>query len=211
MAKIRAVIFDIGRVLIRLDSRRLRTLLAEGLPFSPEELWSAIEKDPRWMDWQEGRIAPRDWHLHLTKRFQMPMDFAQFTEVWNSALDPDPIHPNSFFAGLAKRYRLALISNTDPIHVAKLESTYRFFDYFPKNARVYSCVAGASKPQPLVFGEALKAVKVRADEAVYVDDILAYVEAAEKLGMQGIQFQSAEQLRADLAAKGVEVEDSCTA
>lgn len=208
MPPLRAVIFDIGRVLIRVDVQRIKTALAAGLPMSPEELWSAIEKDPRWPDWQEGRLSARDWYLHLTQRFKMSMDFSQFTQAWNAALDPDPIHPNSFFAHLSKNYRMALLSNTDPIHVAKLESTYEFFQFFPPSKRIYSCSVGASKPQPVVYAEALKACKVRAEEAVYIDDILAYVDAARKLGMQGIQFQNPAQLRADLATLGIQTSDT---
>jgi hypothetical protein len=48
---IRTIIFDIGRVLIRLNIPRAQAGLAKGLPLSPEELWSAIERDPRWQDW----------------------------------------------------------------------------------------------------------------------------------------------------------------
>ena len=203
MTKLRGVIFDIGRVLIRVDIQGVKSALAQGLPLNPEELWSAIEKDPRWPDWQEGRMKPRDWHLHLCKRFNMQLDFDEFTKVWNSALDPKPIHDKSLFAGLAKNYRLGLLSNTDPIHVAKLEAAYDFYEYFPKAARTYSCAVGASKPDPLIFREALKATRVKAEETVYVDDILAYVEAARKLGFTGIQFRSAEQMRADLVAAGV--------
>jgi HAD superfamily hydrolase (TIGR01509 family) len=210
MPKLRAVIFDIGRVLIRVDIQRVKSALAQGLPFSPEELWSAIEKDPRWPDWQEGRMSPRDWHLHLCKRFSLSLDFEQFKSVWNSALDPEPIHKSAFFVGLAKHYRLGLLSNTDPIHVEKLESTYDFFAYFPKAVRTYSCSVGASKPDPLIFREALRACKVRAEEAVYVDDILAYVEAARRLGFSGLHFQSPAQLYAELREAGIEVEDSCT-
>jgi glucose-1-phosphatase len=210
MPKLRAVIFDIGRVLIRVDIQRVKSALAEGLPFTPEELWSAIEKDPRWPDWQEGRMAPRDWHLHLSKRFNISLDFEHFKNVWNSALDPAPIHKASVFARLAKSHRLGLLSNTDPIHVEKLESTYDFFAYFPKAVRTYSCSIGASKPDPLVFREALRACRVRAEETVYVDDILAYVEAARRLGFTGVHFQSPAQLYAELGQAGIEVEDSCT-
>ena len=67
-AAIRAIIFDIGRVLVRIDLRRAQLGLAQGLSLTPEELWSAIEKDPRWRDWQEGRISPHGWHLHLLPR-----------------------------------------------------------------------------------------------------------------------------------------------
>src|SRR5215469_13308940 len=132
MAKLRAVIFDIGRVLVRVDVQGVKAALADGLTLSPEELWSAIEKDPRWPDWQEGRVTPRDWYLHLCKRLKLTMQFEEFTTAWNSALDPKPIHEVSLFAELSKNYRLGLLSNTDPLHVAKLESTYDFFVDFPK-------------------------------------------------------------------------------
>ncbi len=201
--KIRAIIFDIGRVLVRVDVAHAMQGLASGTSLSPAELWSAIEKDPRWQDWQDGRISPRDWYLHLNQRLSGGLTFEQFTEVWNRALDPIPIHQDAFFEALSKRYRLALLSNTDPIHVHHLEATYSFFNFFP--IRIYSCAVGASKPNALIYREALRALNVRAQEALYIDDIAAYVEAAQRLGLGGIQFQSPAQLTSDLKSFGVEL------
>jgi glucose-1-phosphatase len=203
---IRTIIFDIGRVLVRVNVANAKAGLAKGLPLSPEELWAAIEKDPRWQDWQEGRMSAQDWYVNLTRRLGVSMDFAQFTDVWNSALDPEPIHPNSLFEGLVKKYKLGLLSNTDPLHVGKLESDYEFMRYFPAATRTYSCSVGASKPAPVIFQEALQACRAKAEETVYIDDIGAYVEAAHRLGMHGIQFRSGEQLRQEFAALGVAVE-----
>ena len=201
--KLRAIIFDIGRVLVRIDvGRAMQGLVAVGT-VSPSELWTAIEKDPRWQDWQEGRITPRDWYLHLAKRFGVKLTYEQFTEVWNRVLEPNPIHDNAFFKSLSKRYRLALLSNTDPIHVKHMEVTYSFFAFFP--TRIYSCAVNASKPNPLIYKEALRALKIQADEALYIDDIAAYVEAAKRLGMAGVQFQSPAQLTSDLKSLGVEL------
>jgi glucose-1-phosphatase len=199
--KFRAIIFDIGRVLIRVDISRIKDGLTVGLPLTPEEVWSAIEKDPRWLDWQEGRISPRDWHLHLAKRLGVSLTFEQFSEVWNRALDPNPIHSESFLENLSRNYRLALLSNTDPIHMSHDEARFPFFRFFP--TRIYSYRVGASKPDPLIYREALKACKVRAEEAVYIDDIAAYAEAAQRLGMTGIVFQSPEQLQSDLRNLGI--------
>jgi FMN phosphatase YigB (HAD superfamily) len=201
--KVRAVIFDIGRVLIRIDVTRAMKGLAEGLSLSPEELWSAIEKDPRWKDWQEGRISARDWHLHMRQRFGGSATFEQFCDTWNLVLDPEPIHTTELFEKLSKNYRLALLSNTDPIHVAYMEARYDFFSYFP--ARVYSCVVQASKPNPIIYKEALRACQARAEEAVYIDDIAGYVAAAERLGMKGVQFRSPDQLRSELQGLGVKI------
>jgi putative hydrolase of the HAD superfamily len=201
--KFRAVIFDIGRVLIRIDVGRAMKGLASGTSLSPEELWPAIEKDPRWKDWQEGRISARDWHLHVKQRFGGSATFERFTEAWNLVLDPEPILSNELFEKLSKNYRLGLLSNTDPIHVAYIESRYDFFSHFP--ARVYSCEIGAAKPNPLIYREALRACRVQAKEAVYVDDIAAYVEAARRLGMAGIQFQSSEQLELAFHDLGLQI------
>jgi putative hydrolase of the HAD superfamily len=200
-AKFRAIIFDIGRVLIRVDVSRAMDGLASGLSLTPQEAWSAIEKDPRWLDWQEGRISPRDWFLHLSKRLGTSLTFEQFSEVWNRALDPNPIHSESFLENLSKNYRLALLSNTDPIHMSNDEARFPFFRFFP--IRIYSYRVGASKPDPIIYREALQACKVRAEEAVYIDDIAAYAEAAQRLGMTGIVFQSPEQLQSNLRSLGI--------
>jgi len=196
--KIQAIIFDIGRVLVRVDVPRSMQGLAQSVSLSPQEIWTAIEKDPRWHDWQEGRISPRDWHLHLSKRLGGSLKFDQFSEAWNRALDPTPIQDNSLFESLRKKFRLGLLSNTDPIHVAHLEATFDFFRFFAKPVRTYSCVVGASKPSPLIFSDALKSLRVKAENAVFVDDVEAYVSAARSLGMQGIRYQSPDQLKADL-------------
>lgn len=200
-SRIRAVIFDIGRVLIRVDLPRAMAGLSQAIPLSPEELWKALQNDPRWMDWQEGRISPRDWHLHITKRLGGSLSFDDFREAWNRALDPEPMQSEEFLSRLAKRYKLAVLSNTDPIHMEQEESRYPFFRHFP--VRVYSYRVGASKPSPLIYREALKGCKVAAPEAVFIDDVAAYVEAAKQLGMKGVVYQSPDQLAADLGALGV--------
>jgi HAD superfamily hydrolase (TIGR01509 family) len=201
--KLRAVIFDIGRVLIRIDVGRAMSGLAKGLSLSPEEIWRAIENDPRWADWQEGRMSARDWHLHMSRRFGLTSTFDQFTEIWNRVLHPQPLQDISLFEKLSKAYRLTLLSNTDPIHVAYMEGAYDFFRFFP--VRVYSCAVGASKPNPIVYLEALRASKVQAGDAVYIDDIATYVEAARSLGMAGIHYQSRETLIDGLRELGAEL------
>src|SRR5713101_3957532 len=189
-APLRAVIFDIGRVLVKLDLARAIAGLSQGISLSPAELWSAIEKDPRW----------HDWHLHITQRLGSPLKFEEFCAAWNRSLDPAPIHSDDLFVSIAKKHKLALLSNTDPIHVAHLEATFSFFQFFPPPTRIYSCSVRASKPSPVVFQAALKAVKTPAYQAVFIDDIPEYVQAARFLGLHGVQYLNPEQLRSDLRA-----------
>jgi hypothetical protein len=102
--KLRAIIFDIGRVLVGVDVSRAMTGLAAGLSLSPAELWTALENDPHWPDWHEGRMSPRDWHLHITRRLGTALTFEQFTAVWNLALDPKPLQDSALLEKLSKTH-----------------------------------------------------------------------------------------------------------
>ena len=99
----KAIIFDIGRVLVQIDVSAAMGGFAQRISMTPQEIWSALEKDPRWVDWQEGRMSARDWYLHAVKRLGVTLTFEQFTEIWNRALDPKPIQDNAFLEKLSKR------------------------------------------------------------------------------------------------------------
>ena len=200
--KIRAIISDIGRVIVGVDVSRAMQGLSTSIPLSPKEIWSAIEKDPRFVDLQDGRITARDWHLHIVRRLGGNLTYDQFIQAWNAALLPETLQPDSLWAGLSKKYRLSLLSNTDPIHVAHMESTFTFFKYFP--VRIYSCVVGSSKPNPVIYQDALRATKVKANEAVYIDDLEENVAAAKSLGMIGVHCALPANLVESLKSVGVE-------
>lgn len=199
----KAVIFDIGRVIVRLQPERtldpLAARSARGL--SPEQLWSAIQGDPHWIDWQEGRMQPREWHRHLTQQLDMALGFQEFCSAWNRALHPETILNESLFTRLAARCRLAVLSNTDPLHSAALEAQFTFLRHFP--VRIYSCRIGASKPAPAIYQAALRAVGVPAAEALYIDDIAEYVQAARQMGLDAIRFENPAQLSQELSRRGL--------
>ena len=105
-------------MIVRLDLRRALQPLALAQaslaasprpPLDPDQLWAAIMADPRWPDWQEGRVTPREWHRHITRRLAISLSFDEFCAAWNRALDPDTILDDSLFADLSTRCRLALL------------------------------------------------------------------------------------------------------
>ncbi len=190
-----AIIFDIGRVIIRVDLSRSMETLGKRDELSHLQVMRELETDPRWPDWQEGRMAPRDWHAHLSKKLHFSYDFEEFCAIWNSVLEPETILPDLLFERLATKCRLALLSNTDPIHVAHFEATHTFVRHFP--VRVYSCRVGSSKPSPLIFHRVLREVGAMPDEVVFIDDVHENVLAAASLGINAFHFTSADDLLAE--------------
>jgi glucose-1-phosphatase len=198
---LRAIIFDIGRVIIRVDLERSFEAYGKHDSLSAEQVWTALQTDAHWDDWQEGRMAPRDWHKHLCEKFKLSLNFEEFRESWNRVLNPVTILPESLFERLAASCRLALLSNTDPIHVAHIEATFPFVVHFP--ARVYSCRAGASKPGPMIYHHTLREVDALPEETLFIDDLRENVAAAVSLGMTGFHFTSPDELLSEFSRLGL--------
>lgn len=197
----RALIFDIGRVIVRVDVSRALAALGASANLSAEQVWSAIASDPRMRDFQEGRLEPRQWHQHLARRFSLHLTWEEFCAAWNRALDSETILSEDLFAQLSRRHRLALLSNTDPIHVAHLETNFGFPRHF--QARIYSCVAGVSKPDAAIYRRAIAEAGAAPEEILYVDDAAECVEAGRRAGMQVIHFAGPERLLGELRKRGI--------
>ena len=197
----RALIFDIGRVIIRVDFARALEVLGKRGGLTHEQVLRELAADPRWPDWQEGRVTPRDWHEHLSQKFQLSLGFDEFCRVWCSVLDTQTILPELLFERLAARCRLALLSNTDSLHVAHIEATFAFVRHFP--VRVYSCRVGASKPVPVIFHHALRELDALPEEAMFIDDVRENAVAAASLGISAFHFTSADELLAEFSRLGL--------
>ena len=201
----KAVIFDIGRVIVRLDLRRALAPIAAAMQgdrnqsakrLSPEEIWELIRADQHWHAWQEGRMSSVEWHRHLMRRLNLSLSYEQFRDAWNLVLDPELILGETLFLHLGSLCQLALLSNTDPIHAECLEQHFTFGRHFP--VRIYSCEIGASKPSPAIYQATLKSLHVAAHDALYIDDIREFVDAARELGMDAIHFESRYRLELEL-------------
>jgi FMN phosphatase YigB (HAD superfamily) len=199
----RAVIFDIGSVIVRVNLGRALAVVggSRRTDQSPEQMWAAIQADPLWDDWQKGKLDPHEWHRHLTQKFGTTLDFNAFCDAWNRVLEPEPIIGDELFRELVTRCRLALLSNTDVIHVAYMEKNFSFMRYFP--VRIYSCRVGMCKPAPEIYRRALEELGVKAREALYIDDIEENVQAARELGMPALRFTGVDELKGELRTPGL--------
>ena len=65
--------------------------------------------------------------------------------------------------------------------------------------------AGAMKPSEIIYQDALKKLNLKAEECVYTDDILEYVDKAKSLGFNAFQFTTAEKFEEDLKSIGIEI------
>ncbi len=196
----KAIIFDLGKVLIHFDFKRGYRALEELCPYPAAEIPRRIGTTDLVQRFETGLVEPRDFVLQLCAILNLEAGYDRFCQVWSSIFT-ETLVPESMLAGLAARYRLLLLSNTNAIHFAMIREHYpllRHFDDF-----VLSHLVKAMKPSTVIYREAIARARCRPEECFFTDDVPVYVEAAKKEGMDAVQFLSLEQLEGELKARGV--------
>ena len=96
----------------------------------------------------------------------------------------------------AKGFPLYGMSNWSPQTFPYALAKYDFFKLF--DDMVISGYVGHVKPEPAIYELALQKIGRPARECLFIDDSLANIEQADKMGFNTIHFTSPDQLRQEL-------------
>jgi putative hydrolase of the HAD superfamily len=197
----KAILFDLGRVLIHFDFRRGYRALEGLCPYAAEEIPRRLAGTGLVERFETGLVEPRDFVDQICQTLDMKVDYDQFRVIWSSIFT-EVLIPESMLEGLKRRYRLVLVSNTNALHFEMIRETYahllRHFDDL-----VLSYEVRAMKPQPEIFQAALELAGCLPGECFYTDDIAAYIEAARRMGIDAVQFESRAQLEGEMRERGI--------
>ncbi|MCB9449905.1 MAG: HAD family phosphatase [Anaerolineaceae bacterium] len=192
----RAVIFDYGGVLMQTVDYTPRQRWDQRLGLSPGGVERVVHGSTSWVQVQQGVITLEDYWQDIAQQFNL--DDSALRELAHDfydgdRLDRDLIH---YIHELrAADYPVALLSNA-PAKLASDLQTLGIVHLF--NPLVISAHIGVMKPDPRAFQTVLTQLGRPATETVFVDDMLANVEAATALGIHGIHYQAGMDLRATL-------------
>ncbi|HEY1339738.1 MAG TPA: HAD family phosphatase [Bryobacteraceae bacterium] len=203
MMPYKAIIFDLGKVLIHFDFKRGYRTLEALCPYPAAEIPRRIGATGLVERFETGLIEPHDFVRQLCERVDLRIGYDEFCTIWSSIFT-DTLVPESMLEGLAARYRMVLLSNTNALHFAMVRANYPLLRHFDE--LVLSYEVKAMKPQPAIFEAAVARAGCRPEECFYTDDIAEYVEAARRLCIDGVRFESALQLQNEMRARGIEWE-----
>ncbi|MEK3903274.1 HAD family hydrolase [Paenibacillus sp. FSL R7-0179] len=118
--------------------------------------------------------------IHLTNEHA---EIIAYDRVYNDANYVFLDHTNQTIEVLSAKYRIGVISDTDPSvkRVLKNAGMYNYFDNM-----TLSFELGESKPNPGMFSHALDAMHLPATETVFIDDYEQNLEGATALGIQAV-------------------------
>jgi putative hydrolase of the HAD superfamily len=193
---IKAIIFDFGRVISGQKPLSLFRNYEDELGLEPGTINSIMFDSEAWQDALVGRKTVEEfWHeigpeLGLNSVDEVDAFRHRYRadeEINQGVLDL--IHR------LHGNYKLAVLSNSPP-GLSKWLADWNMLNFF----KVVFCSGdeGMAKPDPEAFELTLERLGLKPNEAVFIDDTREHVEAARKLGLQGILFTTAEKLEEEL-------------
>jgi putative hydrolase of the HAD superfamily len=126
---------------------------------------------------------------------KLSLSFEAFVPIWNEIFTED-LEVSGIIRSLKGRWRLGLLSNTDPLHFNYILSAFPLVRMLDK--WILSYEVGFKKPDLQIFQKAIEWASVGPEKILFIDDTKGHVDAAATLGIQGIHFTSGRQLKKEL-------------
>ena len=199
---IKTLIFDLGGVIIPLDFKRGYAAIERACGRPADEIPKKIGSTDLVRRYEAGEIETQQFVADLCELLELRVGFDDFCALWMSIFPPGTILAETMIESLSRRYRLILLSNTNPLHFEALDAAYPILRHF--HQRVLSYQVGAVKPSPVIYEAAVAAAGCKPSECFFTDDVPAYVDGAREAGIDAVPFVSAVQLERDLHARNIE-------
>lgn len=198
---IRAVIFDVGGVLVRTEDRAPRRKLEERLKLAPGEAERLVYNSDMGRAAQRGEITSTELWRWVQEYFTFDaVELRIFREqFWGGDRLNQPLV--DLIRRLRPHYQTAIISNAmDDLNQA-LAETYPIADAF--DLIVGSAYEGIMKPDAEIFRRTLVRLGRAPEETIFVDDFAHNVEGAQAVGMHAIHYTPQTDVAAALASYGI--------
>jgi len=198
---IQAVIFDYGNVIARFDVAMYLGAILPYSSMSPTELMLAMKQSSELIrQYETGSIPSDTFFQEVVARCRLNITKDQFIRSYVDIFEPIT-ETHDLIRTLHGSYRLGLLSNTSEWHY---QYEIRQSPVFPLFESVtVSHEAGARKPSPVIYRDALSKLGLGPEACVYIDDIGEFTDAATALGMHGVRFTTHENLLRSLEQAGV--------
>src|SRR5450759_1731304 len=191
---LRAVLWDMGGVLLRNMIPEPRIRLAELYGMSESQLEELVFENPVSKKATIGEAGIEELWEYVREALQLdPQKLAEFVVTfWSSdRVDEELV---DFIQSLRPNYKIGLLSNS--FIDARQSLSKRFpgllniFDEI-----VFSSEVKMAKPDPRIYCLMLDKLGLVPESTIFVDDFRENVEAAHALGIHAIQFRNSRQAR----------------
>ena len=195
---IKAIVFDMGGVLIDLDYDRC-VAAYKALGF--EEICDYLDPCHQkgiYGDMESGKASEDEFYDFFLSKCHTGTTRADIDACMKSFYDGPSEKTGSLLRGLKQKgYGIYMLSNNNPIMMRICDSDFKkvgigISDFFDQ--AFISSSMKMMKPDAAIFNEAIRRIGLKAEELLFIDDSPVNVEAARKSGMNAILYTPGQDL-----------------
>ena len=201
--EIKAVIFDLGNVLIGFDHTIAVKKILKHTPKKSRDIYDLFFDSDLTQEFEKGKTGTLEFFQQVQTALELKISYGEFLPIWNEIFFSKPESEN-FVSSLNSGIKLALLSNINQLHYEYIREEFSStIGLFEPDKIIPSFRTGFIKPDKEIYDLALKALDVPRESVVYVDDRLDLIEAALSYGIKSIQFKSAKELKQKFQDLGI--------
>jgi putative hydrolase of the HAD superfamily len=199
LANLSTIIFDLGGVILNLDTKLSVKAFAELSGLEDKEIYAKFLEEVWSYAFEKGEIDAPTFRNELRRSLQVDLLDEQIDKAWNAMLIDLPISRLQMVAGLKDKYQLFVLSNTNAIHievfnkmVAATTNGGSITDYFDKV--YYSHELGMRKPDTEIFTYVIDINHLDPQKTLFIDDMENNIIAAQSVGLRTVHLSDQDYL-----------------
>jgi len=194
---IQAILFDFGNVLLEWNPRHIYRRYFPNDEAAMEHFLHEVN----FMEWNAQQDKGRSFAEGVAELSREFPDYANLIQAYHDNWSESIGDPVAGTVEIMKRlkeagYPVYGLSNWSSETFPMVRNKFIFFDLL--DDIVISGEVGQIKPEPEIYEIALQRIGRPANECLFIDDSLANIEQARKMGFAVVHFQSPEQLETEL-------------
>jgi glucose-1-phosphatase len=186
---IRAILFDLGNVLIDIDFYRCARIWGSQAGIPADTLASRFRIDGAYRAFECGKIDAPAYYKALRRQLGINLSDDVMREGWNAIIRDEKPGIRDCLKRLAPRYPMYILTNTNPEHEAIWTQTHRELLSYFKNIFVSSRM-GCRKPDAVTYQKVARSIGLPCARILFFDDAEENVQGARKAGMHAIRVDS---------------------
>jgi len=193
------IIFDLGEVIIDLDSKRVIDQFQKHSDKSAEDIIRLISKSQDLIDYEVGKMTDVEFCQVVNELLSIELSQASFEAIWNSFLGIIKLDKLHLMLALKEKFNVLILSNTNAIHQRAFDR--RVGEHIPSKTMAdmvhtayYSHELGLRKPDPHIYQKVIDLQNLNPAKTIFFDDRLENITAAQASGIQAIQVTYSDQI-----------------
>ena len=193
------IIFDLGEVIIDLDSKRVIDQFQKHSDKSAEDIIRLISKSQDLIDYEVGKMTDVEFCQVVNELLSIELSQASFEAIWNSFLGIIKLDKLHLMLALKEKFNVLILSNTNAIHQRAFDR--RVGELIPSKTMAdmvhtayYSHELGLRKPDPHIYQKVIDLQNLNPAKTIFFDDRLENITAAQASGIQAIQVTYSDQI-----------------